>query len=48
MLVTKTMVLTYVDSPENAKLLATTMQAVSNASGELITLINSFLTKAPK
>jgi len=48
MLVTKTMVLTYVDSPEGQKSLQTTLQAVGNASSELISLINSFLTKAPQ
>jgi len=45
MLSTKVMVLTYVDSPTNKTLLATSLQAVGNASGEVVNTINTFLSK---
>jgi len=45
MLSTKVLVLTYVDSPTNQTLLNTSLQAVGNASFEVINTINLFLSK---
>lgn len=42
---TKIMVLTYVDSPTNQTTLYTSLQAVGNASSEVINTINTFLSK---